>query len=154
MAIASPSVGRLCRAIATIVRSYYYQYYFAELLPQLLCGATYTFTTILHSFYYYYCAKLLPPLLYRTYTTTIVQSFYYRRARGHGVPNYFSLTKDCHDRSKATEDNEQLNNVTGNNVYGEKNITNKQTSITNLLLKPFHEKPPVWCKEEFLYRDI
>ena len=74
VAIAGPSVERLCRAIATIVRSYYYQYYFAELLLQLLCGATYTFTTILHSFYYYYCAKLLPPLLCRASTTTLAQS--------------------------------------------------------------------------------
>ena len=109
VAIASPSVERLCRAIATIVRSYYYQYYFAGLLLQLLCGATYTSTTIIRSFYYYDCVEILLLLLCR--------------ARGHGVPNYFSLTKDCHDRSKATEDNEQLNNVTGNNVYGKKTIT-------------------------------
>lgn len=86
VAIASPSVERLCRAIATIVRSYYYQYYFAELLLQLLCGATYTFTivhilllciasitTIVH--YYYSCAELLLLLrLYRASTSTLVQS--------------------------------------------------------------------------------
>ena len=97
VAIASPSVEKLCRAIVPIVRSYYY---FAELLLQLLCGAT---------LYYLLLCRVLLLLLCR--------------ARGHGVPNYFSLTKDCHDRSKATEDNEQLNNVTGNNVYGKKTIT-------------------------------
>ena len=84
----------------------------------------------IHSTQHYYCAELLLLLLCKVTTTTIVQSLYdyccaelllllLRRARGHGVPNYFSLTKDCHDRSKATEDNEQLNNVTGKNVFGE-----------------------------------
>ena len=69
VAIASPSVEKLCRAIVTIVRSYYY---FAELLLQLLCGATYTFTTIVQSFYY--CAEPLLLPLCRASTTTLVQS--------------------------------------------------------------------------------
>ena len=75
VAIASPSVEKLCRAIATIVRSYYY---FAELLLQLLCGATYTFTTIVQSFYY--CAE--PLLLPLCRASTLVQSFYYYSCAG------------------------------------------------------------------------
>ena len=93
----------------------------AELLP-LLCGAT-TTNTILQSYFYNYCAELLIISLLLCRATTSSSILLLCRARGHGVPNYFSLTKDCHDRSKATEDNEQLNNVTGNNVYGKKTIT-------------------------------
>ena len=77
VATASPSVETLCRDIATIVRSYYYQYYFAGLLP-LLSGAT-TTNTILQSYVYNHCAELLILLLLLcgASTTTIVLSFYF-----------------------------------------------------------------------------
>ena len=119
VAIASPSVEKLCRAIVTIVRSYYY---FAELLLQLLCGATYTFTTIVQSFYY--CAE--PLLLPLCRASTLVQSFYYYSCAGREGTVSPIISRW---RRIATTDQKQLKTMKTQqcywqqcNVYGEKNI--------------------------------
>ena len=83
VAIAGPSVERLCRAIATIVRSYYtannivQSYscnYCAGLLILLLLLCRASSTTLVQSYYYYYCAELLRLLLCRASTSTLALS--------------------------------------------------------------------------------